>query len=143
MIKLLRIIHSQSCLNRDADTAFFKHFIQESVQPVRICKETGSSPLCHNCPGRASKIQVDLLISVLAELICSPYKILRPVRKDLRYRIHPLIMFRQDIFLLSGAEMSHLVRPDKRHEIFVKSSETFMDGAAEDPACNSLERGQI
>ena len=73
--------------------------------------------------------------------MCSPDKVLRPVREDLRDRIHPFVVFRQDILLLSGAEMPHLVRPYKRHKIFIKSSEAFMDGAAEDPPCDPLKRG--
>ena len=141
MMKLFRRFHPQSCLDRDADLAFFKHLVQKSVQPVGLRKETGSSPLCHNGLGRTSQIKIDFFISILTEFICRPYKVLGSVRKNLRNRIHSFIVFRQYILLLSGTEVPHLIRPDKRHEIFVKSSETFMDGAAEDPARNSLKRG--
>ena len=52
-------------------------------------------------------------------------------------------MLREDILLLPGAEMSHLVRPDKGHEIFVKTSEALMDRAAEYPPCDPLQWGKI
>src|SRR5699024_4252454 len=91
----------------------------------------------------ASQVQVDFFIPEVFQLLSRAQEIIRAVREDLRHCPHPLIMLRQDVFLLPGAEMSHLIRSDKGDKIFVKSSETFMYGASEDPSCDPLQRGEI
>ena len=52
-------------------------------------------------------------------------------------------MFRQDILLLSAAQISHLIRFDKRDKILVKSTETLIYCIPVDPPGNPLQRGQI
>ena len=137
------IIHAQPGLHRDADLTFIKDLIQKPLQLLRISQEPGPPPFRHHGLRRTAQVQVHLAVAVFLKLLRCPEEILRPVCQDLRHRVHPPVVVRQDILLLPGAEMPHLVRFNKRHKILVKSAEALVNGASEDPAGNALQRGQI
>ena len=143
IVKFFRFFHSKSCLNRDPNVTFFEYLVKKGIQSVWVCKESRAPPFCNHCLGWAAQVQINLFVSVFFQFGGSPYKILRFVREYLGYRIHSFVVCRKDILFLSGAEMSHLIWPDKRHEIFVKSAEAFVKGTAENPARNSLQRSKI
>ena len=125
-LKLLRIFHSDSCFDWDFQITFPKNRIQKSIQLLWLIQKSRSSSLRHNSSRRTSQIKVHFLIPKLSHHLCHFYKIFWLIRKNLRHCIHSLIMLRHHILLLSCAEMSFLIRTDKRNKILIESVKALM-----------------
>ena len=139
LFKFFRLLFSDPRLDRDFCLRFRKNLIQKPVQFFRKCQKTGSASFCHYGLGRTSQIQIDLRVSILGKFFRRTQKIFRAVRQNLRNCVHPLIIFRQDILPFPAAQMSVLVRIDKRDKIFVHTVKTTVKGIAEHISCDSLQ----
>src|SRR5699024_1873397 len=116
---------------------------QKPFKPLRIRQESRAPPLGHNRFRRTSQIQIDLFITILTKLLRRADKVLRPVRQNLRNRIHSPVVPGKAILLFSCTEMPHLVRADKRDKVSVKSSKTLVHRIPVNPAGDPLQGSQI
>ena len=117
--------------------------IKKTFQFIRSLKKTRTTALRNYCLGRAAQIQIDLPISEPGKLLCCLKKVICIFCQYLRNRIHSLIVFRINVFLFSAAEIQILFCPDKRNEIFIKTSETFIKSFAINMIRDSLEWSKI
>ena len=143
MFEFILIFHPKPCFQGKTDIDPTIYFFQELFQGIRFCQKTCPPVLCHHRPGRAAQIQIDLPISEPGKLRCRTQKILCISGQDLRNRIHSLIVFRINVFLFSAAEIQILFCPDKRNEIFIKTSETFIKSFTINITGDSFQRCKV
>ena len=76
LVKLFCILHTDSRLNGKLQIQCIKNLIKKFFQQLLLSQESRASHFRHNGPGRASQIQIDLLVSHTLQFQSCLHKIL-------------------------------------------------------------------
>ena len=140
--ELLRVLDTQTGLDRDGSGGGGEDVLQQVVQFLRPPQHPGPLPLGGDGAGGAAQVQVDLPVAHPGQLTCRPEKVRPAPGEQLGHHIQVPVLLRQDVPQLPAGEHVVLAGGEKGHEIPVHPREEPAVGPAEQGSCDPLHGGE-